>query len=82
MNMKTRGFPSPPYDGFGFIWKRFKLPTGKDRLSGAGYIHFEAFFDEGTSWIEVKWLVRTNNSDKIINSVFCQEKSRSERIWT
>ena len=48
-NIKTRGFPSPSHDGFGFLCKRFELPTGKNRLSGAGHIHFEVFFHWGTS---------------------------------
>jgi len=54
-NIKTRGFPSSSHDGFGFVQKRFELPTGKLCLLGAGHIHFEVFFHGLTSWIEVKW---------------------------
>ena len=56
--LKTRGFPSPSYDGFGFLWRRFKLPTGELCLLGARHIHFEMFFHWVTSWIEVEWLMR------------------------
>ena len=34
--------------------RRFKLPTGKLYLLGAGHIHFEVFFHRLTSWIEVE----------------------------
>jgi hypothetical protein len=53
----------------------FKLPTGRNRLLGAGKIHFKAFFHWVTSWIEVEWLVGIAAVDKIKENPLCQEKS-------
>jgi hypothetical protein len=54
----------------------FKLPTGKNRLLGAGHIHFEVFFHWVTSWIEVGWLVRIPTTiHEMIKNPLCQEKS-------
>jgi len=42
-NTKTRGFPFSSRDGLAFSGSGFKLPTGKNRLSGAKHVQFEAF---------------------------------------
>ncbi len=42
--------------GLAFYRRGFKLPTGKNRLLGAGHIQFEVFFHWVTSLIEGEWL--------------------------
>ncbi len=55
--------------------RRFKLPTGKLRLIGAGHIQFEVFSHWVTPWIEVKGLVRIAAVHETIKNAFCQEKN-------
>jgi hypothetical protein len=54
---KTRGFPSPSYDEFGFLWESYRLPTDKLCLSGVGHVQFEVVFHEEISKIEVEGLI-------------------------
>ena len=58
-----------------FHCRRFKLPTGKLCLLGAGHIHFELFCHGLTSWIEVECLVRIPTTNEIVKNVLCQGKS-------
>jgi hypothetical protein len=66
--------------GFAFYntEKRFKLPTGKLYLLGAGHIHFEVLFHRRTSWIEVEWLMGIPTVSIMTRSAFCQEKMGSK----
>ena len=69
--------------GLAFYRRRFKLPTGKLRLLGAGHIQFEVVLHELISWIEVEWLVGLpTTTHEMIKSRLCQEKSASRIPFT
>jgi hypothetical protein len=66
--------------GLALYRRGFKLPTDKNRLSGAGHIQFEVFFHWETSWIEVEGLVRILKKEFLKayvrkKAAFCQEKN-------
>ena len=54
---KTRDFPSPPLDGFGFIGRQYETPDRTRPIpSGAGLAHFEACLHWGSpKWRFSEW---------------------------